>query len=108
MAPKKDLVALKVKEATMAAWVTGKRKRPAAIPAKRQELHRLKRGSCQDPVTMAVRVAEVVSTRAPARDIPAWIPLLRVLSGGLLSKGSSSSAEPIRDRLREALLPRDI
>ena len=38
MAPNKDLIALKAKEAVVATQVVGKRKRPMAIIAEDQEL----------------------------------------------------------------------
>ena len=60
MALKKDLIALKAKEATIAAQAVGKRKRLAALLAKGQQLQRLNRGPCQDPgaiVAHAVKVA---------------------------------------------------
>ena len=52
MAPKRDLATLKVKEVAMATHESNNWKMSATIPAEEQELHRFKRGQCQDTLTM--------------------------------------------------------
>ena len=65
MAPKKDLAALRAREAEMAARVAGKRKRPAAPHVDDMELWLLKRGVCEDPVNTGARTVVVAPIQTP-------------------------------------------
>ena len=80
MPPKKNLADLKAREAELAARFTEKRKRAEDQAAQGPDLHRLKKGPKDPPVTKAV---EAVAQAMPEKSIPEGIHLQDVRGKGL-------------------------